>query len=377
MATLTKRPDGRWQTQIRIGTNEKGRPQYRYLYAKTKADLQQKVNSVIAQIEGGTYADPHKITLGQWMAEWLEGRRPHIREATWQFYESLSRVHIIPALGKVQLNKITTRDIQRLLNEKLTAGRVTGGGLSPKTIKYIHVTIQAALKQAVRERLITVNPAEAVELPKDNPREMQTLSREQIGKLLDTARGGPFYMVLLLDLSTGLRRGELLGLQWQDIDFSKGTLTVKRQLTLGRGGIKLSEPKSKAGKRTITLPGEILQALKEHKRQQNETRLLMGEAYQNKDFVFATAEGDPISIHSLRHCFNKLLKEADLPEVRFHDLRHSYATLALGAGISPKVIQQILGHSQITVTLDTYAHVTREMQQEAADKMGDILKGVL
>lgn len=379
MPKVTKRPSGLWQTQVRVGT-ESGRPVYRTIYGKTKAEAETKLKEIIAQLQSGTYAEPSKITLGQWLTEWISGR-PNIRQSTRAFYESLIRTHIIPALGDKKLSKLTTRDIQKLLNEKLENGAVKGGGLSPATVRYIHVSIKAALKQAVKERLLVVNPADAVELPKDKPKEMQTLSLDQVKKFLEVARDDPYFTAYLLDLSTGIRRGELLGLWWDDIDFENATLAIRRQLSKRAKASEkfpdrlfFSEPKTQMGRRQISLPTNVMQALKEHRKRQSETRLVMGGAYQNPNLVFATLEGKPCDPDNFSRSFKRILKKAGVPEIRFHDLRHTYATLALQAGVSPKTIQAILGHSNISTTLDTYGHVTQEMHKEAAELIGGILK---
>lgn len=380
MPKVSKRPDGRWETRVRVGTDN-GKPKYRSIYGRTKKEAEEKLAEITTQLKTGTYANPSNVTLGEWINEWINGR-PNIRETTRAFYDSLIRVHIAPALGDIKLNRLTTRDIQTLLNEKMVDGAVRGGGLSAATIRYIHVCIQSTLKQAVKERLLIVNPAEAVERPQIPPKEMKTLTIEQVGIFLEEAKQDPNYAAFLLDLSTGLRRGELLGIWWDDIDFEKSTLTIRRQLSKrSRTAEKhldrlfFTQPKTNAGHRQLSLPSNVLHALKDHRKRQHEARLIMGGAYLNPDIVFATPEGGPLCPDSFYKSFKRILRKAGLPNVRFHDLRHTYATMALQAGISPKTIQAVLGHANISTTLNIYGHVTKEMHTQAAEIMGDILEG--
>ncbi len=373
--SITKRPDGTWMAQVSVGRDPAtGKLKRKTFYGKTRQEVSKKITGVIHEIQTGNYIEPALITLGQWLNDWLKGRKPHITESTWQAYEVMIRCHINPNIGGIKLKDLRTRDIQNLLNAKLENGRVDGkGGLSTRVIKYIYSTLQSALKQAVKERLITHNVADAIELPKQKKQEMKILTKENISVFMETAKNSIHYPAFLLELSTGLRRGELIGLRWEDIDFHNGILRVKQQIVRCKKGLIISEPKTEKSKRTISLHKGILEKLKEHKKHQNELKLLLGPAYQDNGLVFCTEDGKPLDPRNFVRHFESVLKKAGLKHIRFHDMRHTFATMALQSGIPAKTIQEFLGHSTISVTMDTYSHVTPEMQSEAANIIGNIL----
>lgn len=375
--SIYKRKDGGWFGVITVGIDpETGKQDRRYIYGKTRQKVAQKMNETLHKVNTGTYIEPTRITVKEWLEEWLKGRKPHLADNSWRTYDIMIRCHIIPAIGRIKLKDLKTRDIQNLINEKMENGRVEGeGGLSPRTVKYIYSTLHTALKQAVRERIIPFNVAEAVELPKKRKKEMNTLSAEESRRFLQTTRKSPLHAAYLLALSTGLRQGEILGLKWEDIDFDEGALTVKRQLLRTTDqGLVLEEPKTKHSRRTISLNKEVIKELKLHKKEQNEVKLKAGPGSQDNDLLFFTDEGKPIDPRNFFRRFKRLLKEAGIPDIPLHNLRHTYATLSLEAGIDPKTIQEILGHSTISTTMDTYSHVTIKMQKDAADTIGNLLK---
>jgi len=249
-------------------------------------------------------------------------------------------------------------------------------GLSPRTIKYAHTLLNDALGHAVRWRLLPNNPAQHVTLPRQERNEMRVLSKKQVTAFLEAAEGDRYYTLFLLAIATGIRSGELLGLQWKDVDMQRATVAVHRTLVRIGTNWSFTEPKTARSKRRIALPHSVLPVLRTHRKQQAEERLMCGEKYDDHDLVFATATGKPLRRRNLnRRHFKPILDRADLPDIRFHDLRHTCATLLLAEGENPKVVSERLGHSSITLTLDTYSHVLPNMQRKAADKLEVALFG--
>ena len=368
--------NNRWVAQATVGINPDGKAKRKSFYGKNRKEAVEKMQTALSEVREGTYSEPTKETVEAWLNKWIEGRKPHITYNTYIAYYRVINCHINPAIGKVKLKDLKARDIQSLINEKFENGRRDGkGGLSPRMVKYINQTLRTALEQAIKERIIKFNPTDGVELPKSRTEEMQTLSRQEIGKLLKAAEGTQNYNAYMLALGTGLRRGEVLGLQWKDIDFKEKSLTVRRQLTSTENGVKHDLPlKTEKAKRTIFLSDEVIEALKNQKKQQNEHRLLLGEDYQDHDLVFCKADGSPISPRVFLEHFEKHLKDAEVKHIRFHDLRHTFATLSLESGVELKTVSEMLGHSTISITGDIYSHVTDKMRMKAADTMSGILQ---
>lgn len=382
MPKISKRNDGRWWTRIPNPTDKAKRM---YVYGKTKKEVQNKANKILGKIENGTYIEPTSITLKQWLCDWLEGRKPHLEESSWNLYELMIRQHINPDLGEVKVCNLTTRDIQKLLNQKFNNGRVDGeGGLSSRTVKYIYQTLNSALSQAVRERLITFNAAEAIELPKQSKKEINPFSTEELKLFFKTAERSPYYVAFWLLVSTGLRKGELLGLHWNDIDFDKQQLIIRQQLvrTKENGLLLKNNTKTEKSKRIIKLNKVTINLLKSHLRKQNTLKLMIGPydeeenmfGYHDVNLVFSTKNGKPLDPKNFSRSFKSLLTKAGLSEeLRVHDLRHTYATLSLENGVQLKTISENLGHSSITITADTYSHVTDNMKTDAAERIGYVL----
>lgn len=276
--------------------------------------------------------------------------RNTVKHRTWQRHEEVVRLHLKPSLGKIRLNRLDALRIQSLYRAKLDSG------LSPRTVQIIHTTLNKSLKQAVKWSLISRNIAEAVDQPRSTKREIRPLDQGQVKRLLRTAQGTNLYALYLLAVTTGMRQGELLGLKWEDVDLRTGALQVRRTVFSG----KASAPKTPKSKRSIKLTEAAIGALKGHQRQ--------GE------WVFSSRAGTPIERHNLiTRSWKPLLRKANLPDIRFYDLRHSCATLLLTKGVHPKIVQEVLGHSSITITLDTYSHVLPDLQKEAARAMEDLI----
>jgi integrase len=361
--SIYQRADGRWVAQVPIEGGKR-----KLLYRKTEKEAMSALRKAMNEQEQGTLATGPQQTLKAYLTHWLEEvHKPTIRLNSYIKYQKLINSYIIPSLGNVRLQKLTPQQVLSLYRQK------EQDGLSPKTINSIHGVLHKALDNAVRWNLVSRNVCDLVSPPRLVKHEIQTLTMEQAHQLLVAARGHRLEVMLMLALTTGMRRGELLGLKWGDIDFENHFLQVRRSLDFiaGHGGYIETEPKTTRSRRKIILPDFVIAALKQQRVQQLEWKLKAGDDWQEKNYVFTGFKGGPINSPYINKLFNKLLQEAGLSHMRFHDLRHSAATLLLSMGVNPKVVQEILGHSTISMTMDTYSHVLPSMHKEAMEKWDD------
>ncbi len=343
----------------------------RYVSGKTKEQARKALREARSSADAGLVFDAGKLTLASYLDRWLaDSVKDTVRQRTYERYESIVRVHIKPAIGRVKLKALTPGHARALYRSKLDVG------LSPRTVNYIHVTLHKALSQAVSDDLVQRNAAQ-VKAPRPEKPEIRPLSLDQARKLILTAyeiedRYGALYVVAL---HTGLREGEMLGLRWDDLDIeaTTPTLQVRRTLSETRTGHKFELPKSGKG-RLIKLSRKTVEALRSHRVRQAEEKLRLGSLWQDNGLVFPTTTGTTTSGTNLlgRH-FKPLLKQAGLPTIRLHDLRHTCATILLMAGKHPKFVQEMFGHANISITLDTYSHVIEGMDGGLADAMDDAL----
>ena len=345
----------------------------RYVSAKTKTACREKLRRTMSDADQGFVFDAANQPVGEYMVRWLEDfAKADLAPRTYHNYQLQIREHIIPAFGSMKLSKLDTPNVQALYSAKLR------DGLKPSSVKYIHAVLHRALSKAVDLRLIPHNPAASADPPKVRQEEITPLDTDQTRVFLDAARGQKYQALYVLSLTCGLRMGESLGLKWSDIDLDAGTLRVNRQLQRTRkdgdksGSLVFSEPKN-ASRRTIDLPQRAVEALRTHRKHQLEEKL-RASSYEDFDLVFATNKGTPLDAQNIvnRH-FKPLLKHAGLPDIRWHDLRHTCATLLLGRGVHPKLVQHLLGHVSITMTLDRYSHWIPSMGRHAADGMDEAL----
>lgn len=302
------------------------------------------------------------------MTTWLESVKPTIRMTTWQRYEQFVRTHVLPTLGKVSLVKLNGQHLQHLYAKKLEEG------LSTTTVHHLHMMLHKALGRAVRLGLTHRNVSDLVDPPRMRHHQMAALNETQARQLLAAATGERLEALYVLALATGMRQGELLALKWRDVDLERCSLQVRATIQRTRVGFVISEPKTAYSRRHIALPKTVIEALRRHRARQHEERLALGEAWEDNDLVFANEVGRPFEAGNiLRRSFSPLLAKAGLPHMRFHDLRHTAATLLLGRGINPKIVSEMLGHASIQITLGLYSHVLPHMQQQAADAMDDAL----
>ncbi len=366
--SITRRKDGlymaRYTVQTATGSKRKA------LYGKTRSEVAAKLSKALADREGGLTFDAGNLTVGEYLARWLsDSVRGTVRISTFERHEQIIRAHLAPAFGRAKLKTLTPAHVRSLHREKLDAG------LAPATVRKIHSTLHKALSQAVADGLIPRNAAD-VKAPRPAPEEMRPLSEAEARTFLDAARkaGDRFEALYVLAITTGLRRGELLGLRWDDADLDRGTLRVGRALVREGGRHVLGETKTRRGRRRVNLTSRTVAALKAHRKSQLEKRVRLAGLYEDHGLIFTSENGTPLNPGNLvKRSFKPLLKRAGLPEIRFHDLRHTCATLLLGRGVHPKIVQELLGHATIAMTLDTYSHYLPSMGDQASGAMGDAL----
>ncbi len=363
--SITKRKDGRYQAAITLENHKR-----KFFYGWTRKEVQDKLNAALHEQKQGTLTTGPQQTLKSYLERWLEQvvkltKRPN----TYNGYRSVVIVHIIPSLGHIKLQKLTAEQLQAFFAQKQQEG------LKPRMLALIRSVLSSALSNAVKWGLVGRNAASLVSLPSVERYEGQVLTVDQARKLLDVARGSRLDVLLLVALTTGMRRGELVALHWSDLDFETGILQVRRNVTYMDGvGYVEREPKTKAGRRKIGLTGVVLEALKEHREKQQQARMKAGEKWQERGLIFANIYGGYFDADHVGAMFKKLLRKTDLPDVRFHDLRHSVATVLLAAKMDLKAVSELLGHSSVAITADIYQSVLSEQQREIVDKMDDLFK---
>lgn len=383
-----RKSDNRWTGKLQIGFKSDGSPKYKVIYGNSQGEVKDKIDELKGNVKNNTFVDANKITFGQWLDNWLNVTiKATVKDTTWLIYENLIRKHINPELGGVRLQLLKTRDIQKLYNEKMKGGRCDGkpGGLSPKTIKHMHQVIRGALDQAVKEGYIANNVADAAKTPRLVNKEMKTFNIEQVREFLEFTKNNKrynrYYAAYFLEIYTGLRRGEILGLRYKDIDFEMKTITVVQQLVKVGSKNYLRELKTESSQnRVIAVPDEVIKVLKEHQKNKAEEYKLLGyndievKQEMKEGLVFTNELGDIIQPRNFVRNFKGALKAAGLPDLRFHDMRHTFVVLSLQQGVDIKTIQSDLGHKEISTTLDRYGHVNDEMKRDAAEKRGGLVK---
>lgn len=357
--------------RVYVGTDADGRRRYHSKVIRgTKKDALRYQTSVLSDLDRGTFIEPSKETLNDYLDRWLSvSAAPRLRERTLRDYRSLLARYVRPVLGHKMLPAVMPLDIQDLYTSMLESG------LSPRTIRYTHAVLSSALKQAVKWQLLPRNAAEYVDLPRQKRTEMHAMSKDDVACFLTAAKDDRWSSLFLLAVTTGMRPGEYMGLQWKDINLDDGMIHISRSLVRNRSEWRFDEPKTAKSRRTVKLAPTVVKSLRAHRSRQAAERLRAGIRYQDYDLVFATDAGQPLESHNLikRH-FKPILDRAGLPEtIRLYDLRHTCATLLLAAGEHPKIVSEMLGHASIQLTLDTYSHVLPDMQQGAVAKLEEML----
>ncbi|SDC69277.1 Site-specific recombinase XerD [Candidatus Frackibacter sp. WG11] len=345
----------------------------------TKKEAQKIMAKLIHEMETGTYVEPSKMTTAELLQKWLkEYCKPNLAPSRYANYREIIERHFIPELGSIQLKNLKPMHIQSYQSKKLTTGRQDGkpGGLSKTTVEKHNRILSQALKYAVKLQIIKSNPADPIKAPSPEEPEIKYLNKEQVNKVLKETKDKWIYNFIYISVNTGMRRGEMLGLRWKDIDLNKKTIQV-RQISqrIRNEGIIFKKPKTKSSERLISISNNVVKAIKKIKREQSENKLLLGPNYYTKqNLVFCNEDGSPANPQGVTRRFKRVAKRAGFKDIRLHDLRHTHATLLLQEGVHPKVVQERLGHSSITQTLDTYSHVIPSLQQEAADKLEGLIE---
>lgn len=361
--------DGRHRGYVTTGYDASGRPKRSYISGATRAEVNRKLRAAQRLADARLPVPSPRLTVAAYMASWLETfARPRLKESAYDQYERVVRNHIVPELGATKLSRLSALEVQALYAKKLASG------LAPRTVLYIHRVLHSSLSQAERWELVARNVAELVDAPRAPRTEVRAMNIEQARAFLDAVRGDRLEALYVVALAGGLRRGEVLALRWDDIDFALGTLAVRRSLIKIRGGWAFAEPKSASSRRVVRLPDFVAAALREHRAQQREARV-KARYWEDPSLVFSSAIGTVIDGRQLLRQFKLQVAAAGLdPKLfTFHGLRHSAATLMLALGVQPKVVSETLGHSRVGITLDTYSHVLPHLQEEAASRMDALL----
>jgi integrase len=346
----------------------------------SRKDAERELRRLLRALDTGEHVDPHRMTVREWLTTWLDAIRQEVAPRTAERYAEIANNFLVPALGNLQLVKLAPVHIQDAYVVWRNGGRRDGkpGGLGPRTRRHFHRVLSAALARAVENQLIARNPCDVFKkrLPKVERREMAVLTAELSMRLLVAIKHTRVYWPVLIALATGARRGEILALRWRNIDLDRGTVRIVEGLEQTRAGLRFKAPKNEKA-RAITVPAFAIDELHRLQREQAEELLKLGVRQNGDTLLCSRADGEAMQPRSLTHEFSRLVARLeDLPRVRFHDLRHSHATQLLAAGVHPKVAQERLGHSTISVTLDLYSHVTATMQDEAAAKLDASFRGV-
>ena len=372
---VRKRADGRWEGRIVVGHKKEGSPIFRSVFAKTQKEVMRKLHSQIEAYRDVELTEASNMTLGEWLDKWLSDYMTlTVRESTLEGYKMIINHYIKPHLGDAKIGSVTTADIQKMYNWLRENGRVNehhekGNALSDSVIRSIHMMLHQAMDAAVRERLIVKNPTEGTVIPKTNYAPKQILTEEQLEKFLEVVKQDPVWSdFFYTELTTGLRLGEICALKWQDFEEKTGRLHVRRTAHRRKGGgVRVGETKTETGTRTILLPPSTVEILKARKK----------KSYSDWIFHNPVVPEVPMDPSTAYHRLKTLLRYAELPSIRFHDLRHTFATHALTSGVDAKTLSTILGHTNASFTLDTYTHMTTDMHRKATNVVGGFLDEIM
>lgn len=363
--SISKRPGGKWLAQKWVSGERINK------VFNTQKECSDWLRELANQVEAGLNMASRNVTVGVFLDEWLESMRSNLKETSWQDYHWVIDSQIKPWLGRIRLRDLRARHIQAFYN------RQSKQGVSQHTQRKIHAILHKSFKQATRWDMIPANPAASVDRPKQKRVEMTAWTEEQARSFLSGVHESRHVNLYFLAIATGLRQGELLGLQWKDVDWEGSRLQIQRQVQRIKGkGLVFTEPKSRAGRRSVVLGPSSMARLRAQRKLQEANRAFAGKRWDEHDLIFASAKGTPLDQSNVVMDFKAHLRRLGLPEIRFHDLRHTAATIMLHEGIPSKVVQERLGHSQISVTLDTYSHVLPSMQEEAAVKIDELLEPI-
>lgn len=368
-----------WTYVLYLGRDASGKKQQKWVGGhRTKKDAEDALTAALERMRTGRWVDPGTTTVRQYLDEWLAAMESNVLDTTYRGYEQMIRNWVVPRIGDVRLAELSPMHLRSLQTELLRSGRVDGrGGLSARSVASCRRTLKKALKDAVRWGLIARNPMEAVDPPRVVEAEMTIWSDDQTHRFLDAVAGHDLYAMWVLFLTTGLRRGEAAGLRWEDVDLDRGAMAIVRnRVSAGRGrAVSVHQPKTRRGRRSVALDATSVEVLRSHRARQLAERLRLGPAWLDSGYVFCGVDGAPLHPDTITSTFQSIIRGVDVPRIRLHDLRHTSASLALKAGIHPKVVSERLGHATVGITLDLYSHVLDGMQAEAAEQIGAVVFG--
>lgn len=360
--------DKRWLGAATVGFDTNGRPKRRFVSAKTRAEAVRKLRAIQQQLDEGLPLPDTKLSVSQLLDRWLQDVVRHqVTSSTAKNYQTIANLHIKPTLGTKKVAALTTSDIDRLLSKKIDQG------LSVSTVRRVRAVLSQALDQGIRWGLVLRNVASLTRSPKGVRPEGRTLTPDQARLLLNTLRGHRNEALYALMLSTGLRKGEALGLQWTDLDEENGVLLIRRALIREDGALFTKDTKTPKSRRAVNLPTPLLEKLKAHRAQQNAERLRLGKTWVNSGHIFTTSIGTPIDPRNMFREFRDICRNAGIGDWHPHELRHSAASLMLAQGVKIQVVSEVLGHASIRMTADVYGHILAPDRQHAADAMKDVL----
>ncbi|MFF3819328.1 tyrosine-type recombinase/integrase [Streptomyces bluensis] len=364
--TITKRKDGRYQCAVYV-LQPDGTRARKFAYGKTWQECDTKRRELLAKVDQGVPVPTRSAKLSEWLPYWLDNViKPRRKLSTYDKYEAHVRLYLVPMLGAKRLESLGAADVRRFLVrlEKDTTAA---------TAKEAHRVLRSALSSACREELITRNAAKLVEPPRTDNRELKPWSLDETLDFLAASRRDPLYAAFVLAIAMGLRRGEIVGLRWSDVDLDSRVLYVRQQIQRRRGVLYDDDPKSRR-RRAVPLPALCIAPLRWHRMRQAAARAKAGERWQESAYVFTTRTGRPVEPRNLYRSFTRVAQSAGLRVIRLHDARHGTATLLTAAGVAPRVVMEILGHSQISITMDVYTHVVQDTQREAMSHMDRLLR---
>jgi integrase len=371
--TIRKRGLGTWELAFELGRDPITQKRLRRTisFKGNKRDAEKALTDALSQRDRGIDIIPDKVTVAEFLARWLTDYAQHnVARPTFQRYGSIVKLHLNRKLGAVKLIDLRPAHVQSAYSAYLTEG------LAPRTVLQHHHILREALHHAVKWQLVARNVADAVTPPRPAHYDMRALNPDEVKKLLDAAKGTEIECLLLLALDTGMRQGELLALTWDDIDLEEGALHIQRTARQYAGeGIVTGPTKTHRSRRRLSLAVQTVAMMREHRRVQNERRLKVGPAWHGNNLTFPLVDGRPFPARNVYRDYVKVVTAAKLGAVRFHDLRHTAATLMLRAGVNPKVVSERLGHTSVAFTLDTYGHVLPDMQMDAANVLAGVLRG--
>ncbi|MEQ9247468.1 MAG: site-specific integrase [Nitratireductor sp.] len=377
---IRRRGPQSWAIVLDLGRDAEGKRRQKWHSIKgTRREAEKRLTDLVKSLHDGDYVEPARMDVAEYLRRWLtDYAGPNVSPKSLERYVQIVENNLIPAIGHHRLATLKPLHIQSLYSKALLTGRHDGnGGLSPQTVLHFHRVLHKALSQAVKWQLLARNPADAVDPPKPERKTMRALDEEETAALLTLFEDTSLHMPVLLAVTTGLRRGEILALRWEDIDLKTGKITVLRSVEQTGKSIRFKRPKTERSSRNVALPSFTVEALRQHRIEQATIRLAVGPGYNDNNLVCARETGELIPPNTLSTNFASTIRRTGFPHVRFHDLRHTHASQLLKQGVHPKVVSERLGHSNIGITLDTYSHVMPGLQESAMEGLDASLRSAI